>query len=216
VDLILDASAAIHAAAMVAAGDRLLDRIDFAFQRPCYGLTNAVRTEFGRNGLGDWLADLEQQGRLSIVKNDFRAARRCHEHLRKVLKGKAPGQNDAGLLVLADENRVPLLTDDQGLYHAAGILGVPCADLFDFALAAHDVGSCSTVEIHAWFDQLATDSPNFEPFGWPALRREDERWPEGFDRLRGTRAPIPPTFARLLARKGTAPDGAEFGGSLTS
>lgn len=182
-DLIVDTSAVIHAAAMISGTSRLIDVVDLAFGSPVYGLTKKARTELVRNDGADWLGILDQLGRLEICPNDFKAAKRRREEFRRTLKGMAPGTEDCGLICLAEKHSLPLLTDDQGLYRAAIESKIRCADLFDFCLAAIHVGKTGMTDLHNWFGNLGGSSPNFMPVGWKQLRGAGAEWPRDCEKL---------------------------------
>lgn len=196
-DLIVDTSAAIHAAAMISGTTRLIDMVDLAFGSPVYGLTTKARTELVRNDGADWLGMLDQLGRLEIYPNDYKTAKRRHEEFRRTMNGLAPGLEDCGLICLAEKYSLPLLTDDQGLYRAAIESKIRCADLFDFCLGAIHAGKCSRADLHDWFQSLATPSPHFMPMGWKQFRAAGAEWPQGCEELVRLRRP-PEVIAKVL------------------
>jgi hypothetical protein len=101
--------------------------------------------------------------------------------------GGCQALNDVGLLLIAGEDAVPLVTDDAALYEVARGERLRCLDLFDVALAAMAAGSLARSQVEALFGYLTRESPHFHPLGWKGLSDRGIDWPSGFDDLRATR-----------------------------
>lgn len=162
---------------MTAGAGTLLELLDTVCGRPVYLLTRAVQTECVRHGLSQWLTQLEDARRLDVRKMDFRQAANRVRCLEAKLGGLAPGINDTGLLILAQESSAPLITDDAALYHAAMAEGVVCCDLLDVCLAAEHRGFLARSDTLEFFAYLQRPAPHYLPFGWKALHQQGYLWP---------------------------------------
>jgi len=162
---------------MTAGPAPLLALIDGLLQEPSYHVTRAVRTEWVRNGLGEWQAALQDQGRLVVMPNRFAGARARHLALRRTQGAQAPGLSDAGLLIAAEHSGLPLITDDAALYRAGLASKAACLDLFDVCLAAVAAGMMTLDGLDACFGYLGSASPHYHPMGWAALSQGGRRWP---------------------------------------
>lgn len=166
-----------------------LELLDASCHRPTYLVTRAVQTECVRHGLSEWLAQLEEAGRLEVCKTDYRQASRRARALEAKLGGLGPGANDMGLLILAQERHAPLITDDAALYSAAIAEGVVCLDLLDVCLAAEHEGDLVRSETLELFAYLRGPAPHYLPIGWKALRQQGYHWPVDHEQLTKERRP---------------------------
>lgn len=179
-------------------GMAMLEFLDLLAGAPSYRVTNRVRGETLSRGAGDWVATLEQQQRYLPVKNEYRKARVKHEALRKKYRGKTPGVHDVGLLLLAQQEDLVLLTDDSDLYRVSLQEHKKVLDLFDVALAGVGSGLVTEAHVKNAFSILENESPYYMPLGWSKMLKRGLSWPDGYAELATSRRD-PAVLGSLLA-----------------
>lgn len=188
VDLVTDACFVVHARGLRVRGAAYFEFLDELAAQPTYRLTNTVRTEAVRHGAADWVNDLQATGRLVAAQSSHTSAAREQARLRKVHRGNTPGVHDIGLLRLARDQGLSLLTDDHALYHVAQGERLSVLDVFDVLLAGVGAGLLTESDIADTLSYLNGPTPHYEPTGWKRLR-ETRRldWPDDLRELAARR-----------------------------